>query len=213
MDQKSKKLIVFLAGEIRNKANVRNFISSEDFDFIAADGGYLLANEFKVPLSLILGDFDSSAMPFIGETVVYPCEKDDTDSALALQHGIQKGYTEICMIAPFGGRFDHSLANLALFETAEKHNVALTLYDGENLVQSLKEGEHTISNRFRYVSFLPWDASATVTLSGFKYPLDYAELYRAIPLGVSNEPLENPIITVHHGKIICICIEKTQEGL
>ena len=65
----------------------------------------------------------------------------------------------------------------------------------------------------RYVSFLPWDATATVTLKGFKYNLDRAMLHRGTPLGVSNETVKEPTVTVHCGKLICICIEKSQEDL
>lgn len=213
MGQKNKKLIIFLAGETQNIQNIHRLIRADNFDFIAADGGYLLAQKLNVTPALVLGDFDSSAKPSNGEIVVFPCEKDDTDSALALQYGIQKGYTEIWMIAPFGGRFDHSMANLALLECAEDQNVSLKLYDGRNLVQLMGEGVHRVPEHFRYVSFLPWDATATVTLKGFKYNLDRALLHRGTPLGVSNETVKEPTVTVHCGKLICICIEKSQEDL
>ena len=117
------------------------------------------------------------------------------------------------MIAPFGGRLDHTIANLHLLETAKRLDVSLKLYDGLNLAFLLEQGKHKIE-KYRYVSFFPWDQSATLSLKGFKYPLNEYFLTRSKPIGISNEPLgEISVAEVHYGRVLCVCVENNQEDL
>ena len=215
MEQKAKKLMIFLAGELRDKGGVEEKMRGGSFDYYAADGGYLLADKLGVPLQRILGDFDTVDPPKAGNVYRYPAEKDQTDSALALDHAIEDNYRDIWMIAPFGGRLDHTIANLALLEAAAEKGAELKLYDGENLAFLLGEGMHVFSGaRYRYISFFSWGGKALVSLRDFKYPLDHDLLERRIPLGISNEPAgEEPVIEVHSGRVLCICIENKREVL
>lgn len=209
MEQKARQLIIFLAGELQNKEHIREFIDRSDADFYAADAGYKYAQEFGVELKRVFGDFDSAEIPDATNLTVYPCEKDQTDSELALDLAISDGYSSIWMIAPFGGRLDHTVANIALLEKAKHSEVELKLYDGENLAFLLEEGEHILPSGLRYISFFPIDESAAVSLCNFKYPLKNKTIRRMIPLAISNEPAgEDPKITVHHGTVLCICIEQ-----
>ncbi len=212
MEQKNKQLMIFLAGELRSESGVRSLIQNNGFDYFAADAGLLLAERFDVLPQKILGDFDSVAKPKMDGLLVYPSEKDQTDSELALDLAVQAGYHDIWMIAPFGGRLDHTVANLCLLEAAEKRNVSLKLYDGENLAFILNEGELILSPHYRYISFFPWKTEAIISLKGFKYPLDHYHLVVEKPIGVSNEPNgPKPQIQVHDGAVLCICVENTQE--
>ncbi len=214
MDQKSKQLMIFLAGELRSKASVLSKMEEQDFDYYAADGGYLLAKQFDVPLRRVLGDFDSAVKPALDDLLLYPSEKDQTDSELALELALNDGYRSVWMIAPFGGRLDHTVANLCLLETADQKGGVLKLYDGENLAFLLHEGTHTLNSHFRYISFFPWNGPVELSLSEFKYPLDHYILVQEKPIGVSNEPCGSaPTITIHRGTVLCICIENQQEEL
>ena len=210
MEQKTRRLIVFLAGDLRNEKRLKQWIDElPNVDFFAADAGYYYAKRMNTPLTRVFGDFDSAQIPPEENLTVYPCEKDQTDSELALDLAIADGYNSVWMIAPFGGRIDHTIANIALLEKARKNHIDLKLYDGENLVFLLEEGMHTLRADLRYISFFPVGDRATVSLNGFKYPLDHKELQRMIPLAISNEPAsESPQITIHHGTILCVCIEQ-----
>lgn len=213
MEQKNKELIIFLAGEIQNKDSLIKLIQSKQFDFYAADGGYTYAKDLGISLKWVLGDFDSVKKPNIPNILTYPKEKDETDAELALRLAVKEGYDKIWMIAPFGGRLDHTIANLQLLETAIELGVSLKLYDGKNLVFLLDRGKHRIE-KYRYISFFPWDQSATVSLHGFKYPLEKYSLIRSKPIGISNEPLEEfSIAEVHCGNVLCVCVENDQEDL
>lgn len=209
MEQKARQLIIFLAGELQSKERIREFIKRSDADFYAADAGYKYAQEFGAELKRVFGDFDSAEIPDAANLTVYPCEKDQTDSELALDLAIKDGYSSIWMIAPFGGRLDHTVANIALLEKAKCFGADLKLYDGKNLAFLLEQGAHILPSDLRYISFFPIGDSATVSLCNFKYPLNNEIIKRMIPLAISNEPAgENPKITVHQGTVLCICIEQ-----
>lgn len=201
--------MIFLAGELHSAQRVSELIQKYTFDFYAADGGIQIAQKLSLPLSRILGDFDSAEKPALPGVLLYPSEKDQTDSELALELALADGYRDIWMIAPFGGRLDHSVANLCLLEKAFFHHAALRLYDGKNLAFLLEKGVHQLASHFHYISFFPWGKNAVVTLRDFKYPLDHYTLQLETPIGISNEPLGNaPSIEIHSGRILCICIEK-----
>ena len=212
MAKENKPLMIFLAGEIKSAERIKAMIEKREFDFYAADGGYLLANQMKINLKCILGDFDSAKRPSFSQVLTYPCEKDETDAELALKHALNEGYSEIWMIAPFGGRLDHTIANLGLLDYGQAAKIYL--YDGSNLAFLLNEGIHSLENRFRYISFFAYQQSALVSLKGFKYELEKYSLELGAPIGISNEPKMYPEVCIHQGKLLCICIEKeTMEEL
>ncbi len=200
--------MIFLGGELRREAPVKALCSEKSFDYFAADAGLKLARQFSVSCRRILGDFDSMEQPEEGNPMVYPTEKDQTDSEIALNWALRDGYQTIWMIAPFGGRADHTVANFCLLETARQRGAALFLYDGENRAFLLSEGTHRLDPHYQYISFFPWDPETSVSLQGFQYPLDHYPLKREKPIGISNRPQsDKPVITIHQGAVLCICIE------
>lgn len=209
MEQKEKQLMVFLAGELRNQENLMRLIRKSSFDFYAADAGYKIALDMKLHLKHILGDFDSADRPDLSNVIVFPKEKDQTDSELALDFAASEGYRSVWLIAPFGGRIDHTLANLNLLLYARSLGVSLKLYDGENLVCLFDEGIYHPSNEYQYYSFFPTDKTALISLDGFKYPLDRYMIRKERSLCVSNEARDSKLtIEVHQGCVLCVCIEK-----
>ena len=63
---------------------------------------------------LVVGDFDSYGGPVDPSLPVsrMPAEKDDTDTLAGLKLGLARGYRDFVMVAAFGGRLDHTIANL-----------------------------------------------------------------------------------------------------
>lgn len=209
MEQKEKQLMIFLAGELRSRKNLKKLISDHSFDFYAADAGYQTAMDLKLPIKKVLGDFDTADKPNLPNTYVYPSEKDQTDAEIALYSAINDGYKVIWFIAPFGGRIDHTVANINLMMAANKKGVKLNLYDGENFVFLLNKGSYSIDSKYRYYSFIPLDQKAIITLDGFKYPLNRACLNRENSLGISNEAQADVLkVKIHQGSVLCVCIEK-----
>ena len=82
-------------------------------DFVlCADGGWEIARGMGVRPDLVIGDFDSSAQPGDGAVERVPVEKDDTDTMLCVKRGLAMGFDDFLIVGGFGGRTDHTLANI-----------------------------------------------------------------------------------------------------
>ena len=78
---------------------------------IAADGGLRHFTDATRQPDVILGDFDS--LGYIPQGAqVFPVEKDDTDSMLAIKKGLELGFREFLLYGSLDGpRLDHTVAN------------------------------------------------------------------------------------------------------
>ena len=81
---------------------------------LAADGGYRALYRLGTTPDLLLGDFDSlgdAPLPPNLPVLRFPARKDDTDTGLALRHGLMLGFRDFALYGCAGGRTDHLLAN------------------------------------------------------------------------------------------------------
>lgn len=173
---------------------------------IAADAGLVAARAFGVVPHILLGDFDSlgdptaAGLPPSVELLRVPAEKDDTDTQLAASVALARGATEILIVGGFGGRPDHTLANLALLEDLFRRGVPAVMVNGASRARFFSgrttHGDGSPATlslprdpRFRYLSLIPADVRVTgVSLSGCKYPLRSATLLRrSAGFATSNE--------------------------
>ena len=178
-------------------------------NYIGVDKGALTLARNGKRMLLAIGDFDSveeSDLAYIKEysdtLIQLNPIKDDTDSEAAVMYAIQKGYQKIHLYGGLGGRLDHAMINLRL---VSRFPETVYLYDQNNFIYSLAEGVHSIDKRdYAYISFFTED-EATISLEGFKYPLDKQQLTNKDTYTTSNEILEDKgIITVHAGKVTVI---------
>ena len=177
--------------------------------YIGVDKGALTLARNGKRMLLAIGDFDSveeSDLAYIKEysdtLIQLNPIKDDTDSEAAVMYAIQKGYQKIHLYGGLGGRLDHAMINLRL---VSRFPETVYLHDQNNFIYSLAEGVHSIDKRdYTYISFFTED-EATISLEGFKYPLDKQQLTNKDTYTTSNEILEDRgIITVHAGKVTVI---------
>ncbi len=208
MGKKSSQAVIFLSGEMRNQERIINRFKDSNSAYFAVEKGCTFAADNHFHLECAIGDFDSADQPSGVPAIVYPAEKDETDSELAFLYAVEAGYREIWLVAPFGGRFDHSYANLSLLEKATQKRIQLYLYDGENLVTLLSAGTYAFSSEMKYVSFFAWKKEACLSLKNFKYPLDHFILKTDTPLAISNEPFDGAECELHNGHLLCVQIEK-----
>lgn len=92
----------------------RGFAPGPDDLVLAADGGYRALYSLGYTPDLLLGDFDSLGdLPLPADLPVlrFPVRKDDTDTGLALRHGLDLGFRDFALYGCAGGRVDHLLAN------------------------------------------------------------------------------------------------------
>ncbi len=120
---------------------------------IAADAGWKTAQKLGVTPRLLVGDFDSLGTPPVSagvEVVRVPAEKDDTDTQLAVRLALERGATDITLIAGLSGRVDHTLSTLAILEELEQKKVRAILTDGHNRVRFLRAGSLLIARDARF---------------------------------------------------------------
>ena len=178
-------------------------------NYIGVDKGALTLARNGKRMLLAIGDFDSveesdlSSIKDYSDTFIQlnPI-KDDTDSEAAVMYAIEKGYQKIHLYGGLGGRLDHAMINLRL---VSRFPETVYLHDQNNFIYSLAEGVHSIDKRdYTYISFFTED-KATISLEGFKYPLDKQQLTNKDTYTTSNEILEDRgIVTVHAGKVTVI---------
>lgn len=178
-------------------------------NYIGVDKGALTLARNGKRMLLAIGDFDSveeSDLAYIKEysdtlLQLNPI-KDDTDSEAAVMYAIEKGYQKIHLYGGLGGRLDHAMINLRL---VSRFPETVYLHDQNNFIYSLAEGVHSIDKRdYTYISFFT-EGEATISLEGFKYPLDKQQLTNKDTYTTSNEILDRRgIVTVHAGKVTVI---------
>lgn len=158
-------------------------------DFIlAADGGYAHCKAFGVTPNEVLGDFDS--LQYVPQdATVFPVEKDDTDSMLAVRRGLQLGYRDFLLYGSLDGtRLDHTVANFQTLQFLADRGATGYLVGKDYVVTVVKNGVLRFSGEaggILSVFCMGADAHG-VTLRGLQYPLTDGTLTAGFPLGVSN---------------------------
>ena len=186
---------------------------------IGCDKGCYYAVKQGIPLNICLGDFDSYRGPLPEGVPVepLPSEKDDTDTLYAVKRALGLGFKKITVRCAFGGRLDHTVANLfALLYAAERGAVAEATGNGEYAVAfGPRAGTFTVPRREGYSLsvFAGRDLLCDVTVKGTKYELEHATLKGSYPIGVSNEwAADEAEITVNDGTVLVVLSKKAEEA-
>ena len=155
---------------------------------IAADGGLVHTQALGITPDEILGDFDSLGFAPEGSNV-FPVEKDDTDSMLAVRRGLARGCDTFYLYGALEGpRLDHAIANFQTMQFLADHGAVGYLIGKDVLLTVVKNGGLAFpAGCAGTVSVFCLGADARgVTLRGLHYPLEDAAMTAGFPLGVSN---------------------------
>lgn len=110
---KRRCVIVGGAG-IRNYQTLWDYLNPDDFNMFC-DSGLFHQEALGIEPHLIVGDFDSHPNPGLDvETIVLPCEKDDTDTVFAVKEALKRGFDDFLLLGVVGGRLDHTLGNVSI---------------------------------------------------------------------------------------------------
>ncbi len=182
---------------------------------MCADGGYDYASAAGIIPDMLIGDLDSISVPNDPaiETIIYPSEKDDTDTGICLQTALDRGCNDILIIGGLGGRLDHTISNIQLI--TGKSNLAdrIVIKDKGNSCTVLNNSSITLPRCDKqYVSVFPMTDCRGVSESGVKYPLDNAHLPVGSTIGTSNEIIsEKAVFSVTDGILLVITSEEGQK--
>ncbi len=154
-----KRTLIIIGG----KAPVDiSFLDLSFYDeIIAADSGYDRAKEYKIKPDIVVGDMDSTEYSDeIRKKGVFfsPCDKDDSDFALAIRRA---GDSEYDLIGGGEGRLDHSIAIFSAFTLFRPPRLWLTR---EDVIFSSSDFQARLE-KDTILSFFPADLRESVLVS------------------------------------------------
>lgn len=179
-------------------------IQPEDF-IIAADGGLRHTQALGIQPNEILGDFDS--LGYVPEdSRVFPVEKDDTDSMLAVKRGLALGLDRFTIYGGMDGkRLDHTIANFQTLQYLADHGAKGLLVGADYLVTVVKDDVLFFPEGMQgdiSVFCLGADAHG-VSIEGLYYTVQNITLTSGFPLGVSNHFTDSPAqVSVRDGSLL-----------
>ena len=182
---------------------------------IACDRGYLHAERMGIIPDLIVGDFDSAPAP---ETTIpterAPSEKDDTDTMLAARRAVKRGCGEAVICCCFGGRLDHTLANLQAAAWLAQQGVSVRMTGADAEAYVFTSGTRRVPRRdgWSLSLFSLTDRCEGVSIRGAKYNGEDMTITNTFPIGVSNRWTEEKAeISVRQG-ILLILESRLKKG-
>lgn len=176
---------------------------------IACDAGILSIERIGVKPDIILGDFDSLGYIPAGDNVdVHPVRKDDTDSQLALELGLSRGFKRFILHGCTGGeRFDHTVANIQTLAYAAEHGGTATLFDERFTATVIKNARLDFSSRNGGdISVFAYGGAARgVYETGLSYSASDVTLTPDRAMGASNSFIgQAASISVRDGRLLVI---------
>ena len=203
------RCVIVGGADINNYEFIREKLCADDF-VIFCDSGLKHLEQLQAEPSLIVGDFDSHENPHLDvETIVLPCEKDDTDTVYAVKEAINRGFNDFLLIGVVGARLDHTLGNVSILLYLESLGKKGRMIDDYSEMEIVSGKPVSICDRYAFFSLLNITGCAKgITITGAKYPLSDAEITCEYQYGVSNEvlPGETATVSVKQGKLLLIKI-------
>ncbi|PKM86825.1 MAG: thiamine diphosphokinase [Firmicutes bacterium HGW-Firmicutes-12] len=204
--------LIISGGYFQSAAYYKELAKKADY-VICADGGARYTAALDIIPDLVVGDFDSLTVQELDQlisngvkTVRYPTEKDFTDTHIALLEALERGYLEVDIIAALGGRLDHTIANIMLLALPTGQEARIRILD-ENQELFLVRHRVVLQGRIgETISLFPLSEYVKgINTKGLKYPLQLGTFKLGVPIGISNEFLEDTAeIELEEGLLLVI---------
>ena len=207
MEKKNTRCVIVGGTDINNYGFLREMLCADDY-VVFCDSGLKHLDGLQVKPSLIVGDFDSHVNPHLDvETIVLPCEKDDTDTVFAVKEAVKRGFEDFLLVGVVGARLDHTLANTSILLYLDALGKKGRIIDDYSEMEIVSSEPVFISGQYAFFSLLNITGCAKgITVTGAKYPLQDAEITCEYQYGVSNEVLagETATVSVKEGTLLLI---------
>jgi thiamine pyrophosphokinase len=205
--KKMKRCIIVGGADINNYGFIRDKLCADDY-VVFCDSGLKHLEQLQARPSLIVGDFDSHENPRLDvETIILPCEKDDTDTVFAVKEAIKRGFDDFLLIGVIGARLDHTLGNVSILLYLDSLGKKGCIIDDYSEMVIVSNKPVSISDQYSFFSLLNLTGCAKgITITGAKYPLVDGEISCEYQYGVSNEvlPGHTAVVSVKEGKLLLI---------
>ena len=191
---KKSRCVIFGAAKIQNYEQIKKNLLPDDF-FVFCDGGLAHSKELKIEPDLIVGDFDSFEKPdTTSETIVLPCEKDDTDSFFAVKEA-------------FGRGFRNSMVNVSALIWLFERKCSAFVLDDFSKMQIVGKNPVFVNKNCRYFSIIPVCGKVKgLNILGAKYPLKNGKVSPEYIYTTSNEvlPEQTAQVSVKKGFVLLV---------
>lgn len=206
------RTVIFSNGEIGPADFYLTTIKPDDY-LICADGGANAALALELLPDLVVGDMDSIE-PSVrlelcarGSTEIRSVSpnKDESDTELALRAALEREPSEVLLTAVLGRRIDHAMANIHLLALVPD-GVPCSIEEPDLSIRLVRSSLTVRGWQGALVSILAVGGDARgVSLAGFEYPLQGADLRQASSLGISNVVTEEvATVSVTSGMVLVI---------
>lgn len=204
-----KRCVIVGGADINNYAYIRSRLQNDDY-IICCDSGLKHLAALNRQPDLIVGDFDSHENPHMQvETIVLPCEKDDTDTVYAVKEALQRGFDAFLLVGVVGARLDHTLGNVSILLTLQGLGKSAIIIDDYSEMEIVADAPVYIDDSFAFFSLLNISGTAKgITIRNAKYLLEDGEITCEYQYGVSNEvlPGRTAEVSVQDGRLLLIKI-------
>ena len=202
-----QRCVIVGGAGIHQYQRIRDSLRVDDW-FVYCDGGLNHAEELGRKPDLIVGDFDSCEKPETDtETIVLPCEKDDTDTVYAVKEAVRRGFREFLLIGVVGERFDHTFGNISVLLYLDSLGIPACILDDYSEMRIISRETAEVKGDCSWFSLLNISGTAKgITIRGAKYPLTDGEITSEYQFGISNEvlPGETACISVREGRLLLV---------
>lgn len=210
---KKGRCVIVGGADISHYACIAREICRDDY-VIYCDSGLNHRQELEREPDLIVGDFDSCINPHLEvETIILPCEKDDTDTVFAVKEAIRRGFRDFLLIGVVGKRMDHTLGNISILLYLDSLGLQGTILDDYGKMRIVSKEPVYVADKCAFFSLLNISGTASgISIENAKYPLNDATIACEYQYGVSNEVLPGKMakIVVTNGKLLLIEIYKCE---
>ncbi|MCF6334201.1 MAG: thiamine diphosphokinase [Spirochaetales bacterium] len=201
------KGILFTGGAAPKTDFVRDELKTADM-IVAADSGFDTAIGMGIVPEIVLGDMDSIKDVSVFEdypdlrVLSYPCDKDKTDTELGLLLLRDNKMDEIVLIGGGGGRMDHFLGIVFLFDREISPDI---WYTDSTKFQKIKGRIQVSLGIGKEVSFFPCGSQPCQMVSaGLKWPLN-GFVWEKGDMSISNRVTEDPfVIEMLKGQLVLL---------
>ena len=204
-----QRCVIIGGAEIRQYRRIRESLREDDW-LVYCDGGLKHAQEIGRKPDLIVGDFDSYEKPETDiETIVLPCEKDDTDTVYAVKEAVRRGYREFLLAGVTGERFDHTFGNISVLLYLDTQGIPARILDDYSEMSVVSRETAEVKDTCSWFSLLNISGTAKgITIRDAKYPLTDGEITSEYQFGISNEvlPGKTAQVSVREGRLLLVKI-------
>lgn len=196
MDKK-RDAVIFCGGKTEDYNFLKNYDLTDRF-IICADGGLKHCQKLNITPDLIIGDMDSfgNEYPKGIKSIVYPKEKDNTDTELCVDYAIENSASDILLVGGIGGRLDHEFSHYCIMKKAIEKGVTVRSVDSRNEIFMTDKSffiqkDYLKKTDKKYISFFPFGGGVSgFSIKGLKYEINNVYLDCGQTLTCSNEFLE-----------------------